>query len=203
MIQYNLFPAIAEGEVKSYEHVKPIVIDLRRSNPGFSSEAIVGELKALGVSPMPKANTITRWCRDAGLPILRALSFSQYPDELKERILKLLESGMTKPGVRELLESEGEDVPPINWINKMWRAHRKSGLVLLKNADPARQVEHLLHEGIIGINEAWDALTERGMDEDKALDWVMDRFIGGAGKIANESSGSGKVFSIAQRRWAA
>lgn len=205
MIQRDLFTVAEKGTQgpNRYNHVKPIALEIRRTNPTITPNRILEALKAMNVAPLPAISTIGRWCRSAGMPIFRALAFSQYPDEFKERILKLLESGMSKKGVMALLESEGADVPPYGWIDKIWRAHRRGGLVLLKNANPVRQVENLLHEGVIEMGEAWEALIQRGMDEDAALEWVMARFYGGDAKIEKPANTRGRVFSISQQRWAA
>lgn len=204
MIQQDLFPVAPKGVPKNrkYDHVKPILLQLRRDNRDLSAPKLIAIMQKMGVSPLPVTQTISVWCREAGMPITHNPSI--FPKELKERVISLRLSGLSHGEVCAILEKDLDNCPPRNWITGVYSVYtRKQRQMRPVKLPAAKQVENLLRKGVIGINEAWDALTERGMDEDKALAWVMKRFTGGDGKIMNESVGSGKTFDIAQRRWAA
>lgn len=202
MIQIDMFtkPETGKRGSRKYDHVRPVAIDIRRNNPKLTSPMIRDVLAKMGVSPLPVAGSIAKWCMLAGLPFPEiGTKGKQFSDELRSRVLDLKNQGMTTPAIMDLLKAEGAKVPSKFWINELYRKSRAGA----KHQDPFQAVAYMLHYGMIESGEIIDELTKRGISFDAAMDWAMQRFYGGDRNPIDSGGSDAKIFSIGELRWAA
>lgn len=185
-----------------YDKLRPVAIALRMRYPEWTSRDILAELAGMGYDPIPAETTLGTWCRKAGAPLPYRGARRPITDETRQRILRLKIGGMTTADVQATLKREGAYVPSSFFINRLYRDWRDENGVIVETGTPEGVVIQMIHAGLIELGEAWDELTRRGVDDQKALAWVMNRFTGPSAPCEFASSEC-RTFSLHERRWAA
>jgi hypothetical protein len=183
---------------ETYIDIRREVLRIRAECPALSSPQILDKLSREGYRELPVRSTITEWCRAAGMPI-QARNKRIYGDDVVRRAVALQKEGHSAAHARWIMTREFDPCPSVPWVRS---AYQRRPSRRMSESKATAEVIGLLQAGVIELGEAWDALTDRGMSDEKALAWVMSRFtLDGA--VSNAGGDSGKVFSMRELRWAA